>query len=461
MKCRFDLQHLAFLAVFIGIGCGKDEDSIASDGPAVLIVDDGFDLSLPIFKNRVIASYTIVCSDPPVVPRADAGALVSDAGTPMSDEKARAIESLMLRDERCRLQPGLVDKPDPLASIARFKDRWNKMVAADKAGNAVFTDAERMEIGEAAKAGLNSARFHGSATASVIATLNPRARLVLVEIQLSTKDAVERGFTCLDQAAIDRTVEIYVDPDYRSAVSAQPRSTLDAEIYDLYAKHGIGIINTSFGELPRTTLENLQIAKKCAPVKLGPLFAARGELSRLRDATTRPNTVLVVRSAGNDGAVVNDTNDDPGCYVADVPRLTVGASSPAGVQSKFTNRGKCVDLYAPGEDVVGWLPGNWLFPLAGTSFSAPLMARLLSQETWGGTFTPAAARARAMAQRGDDGIVPESKFPAKLLYRRTPSTVNALTLEGSPPVHPIDPLRVDDLIDPRALKDLIAPLLAR
>ena len=37
-----------------------------------------------------------------------------------------------MRDTSCHLEPGLVPKPDPLASIGRYRDRWNRTIMANR-----------------------------------------------------------------------------------------------------------------------------------------------------------------------------------------------------------------------------------------------------------------------------------------------------------------------------------------
>jgi len=112
----------------------------------------------------------------------------------------------------------------------------------------------------------------------------------------------------------------------------------------------------------------------------------------------------------------------------------IGSYGYRGAHSSFTNFGQCVDAYAPGENVIGHLPGDWLFPLAGTSFSAPLVVRWLSM-TAPRPFAPATARADLVATREPDRNLLASHFPADLLYdpsgRAYAGATGALTGNGT------------------------------
>jgi subtilisin family serine protease len=116
--------------------------------------------------------------------------------------------------------------------------------------------------------------------------------------------------------------------------------------------------------------------------------------------------ITAVISAGNDGrdACLNSPGRAPGV-------INVGATDIANTVAFFSNRGRCVSLYAGGVGVLSLSNqgGNSLEPGTGTSFSAPLVAgaaAVIIQEAAesGKKLTPAEVK-QALLQRADRGLV--------------------------------------------------------
>lgn len=80
---------------------------------------------------------------------------------------------------------------------------------------------------------------------------------------------------------------------------------------------------------------------------------------------------LVVAASGNDG-LNNDVYLQSPASLDGV--LSVGASTAADRVSGFSNYGRNVDVYAPGENILSTYPNNQYRALSGTSFSSPLTA---------------------------------------------------------------------------------------
>src|SRR5262249_21789130 len=118
------------------------------------------------------------------------------------------------------------------------------------------------------------------------------------------------------------------------------------------------------------------------------------------------------------------------------------------------NFGGCVDAFAPGVDVIGALPAGWLMPVSGTSFSAPLVARLVSLD--GVMFTTQGAHDRILGEIDGQRRVPMARFPRSMFYDpdrvigpQSFSAKNAFVVEGATP-----PLRISE----RRLHELLALL---
>jgi hypothetical protein len=392
-----------------GPGTGRPDPGPAPVSPDpqrnILVLDDGFDLSVEPLRGHVAASYTIVCR-----PEGAPGAAPAD----FQEAKARALASLDGRDDQCRLEPGLAVKSDPLAQIARYRDRWNKMISESRFSDGVFSSTEIATIQTTLDSSLAGARFHGTATAGVIAHDNPEVRLVLVEEELGDFTEVMTTFVCIKQEDVDRSVALMSDADVRAALISQPTSTLDDALRDVLVQHNVGVVNESFGRLSRQALEELQRAKGCPLVDFKRYIALGGELDQARAQAHPEPDGLLVKSAGNDHSPINTPEDDFLCAPPPAPRLVVGSYDTDGQQSSFTNFGGCVDLFAPGSHVIAPIPGGWLLPLSGTSFSAPLVARLVSRDNT--AFSPIAARQALLAARDTRQRIPLARFPADVFY---------------------------------------------
>jgi subtilisin family serine protease len=436
-----------FLLLSVALsGCGGrgaalgPVDSSADSGPVesspdprrnVLVIDDGFDPTMPEFTGRVAAYYSIACEHSgrlaevgdaaTPLPVADAASFDTDAGTTgdggltLDQRKQLLLMSLQVRDTSCHLVPGVQPKPDPLASVARYRARWNDAIHAGVFATNVFTASELADIKQALDK-LEMSRFHGTATAGLIAHSNPDVRLVLVEELLGTSSSIMDSFTCFEQQEVDANVALFSDPDVQKAYVDRPSSSLDDDFRDLQARHHIGVLNESFGTLSRQTLEDLQKTKGCTPVDLRQYFTVMTALDSMRAAAHPDPDALLVKSAGNDGEQIDSGADQSMCTTGGPPRLYVGAYDNRGAQAEFTNFGRCVDLYAPGVNIIAPIPGGWYLPLSGTSFSAPLTVRLISLDPQPEPFTTAAARDLVLSMRDSSQRIPLQRFPQDVLY---------------------------------------------
>jgi subtilisin family serine protease len=431
---RIVLPLLLVTAVSACGGAGTASGPVESSADSrrnVLVIDDGFDPTMPEFTGRVAAYYSISCDHArrlaevtdgatplPVVEDAGSsedGGTTGDGGLTIEQRKQLLLMSLQVRDSSCHLVPGVQPKPDPLAPVELYRGRWNSAIHASQFASKVFSTSELAEIQQALK-DLEMARFHGTATAGLIAHANPNVRLVLVEELLGSSSSIMDSFTCFQQQEIDANVTLFSDPEVQQAYIDRPSSSLDDDFRDLQARHHIGVVNESFGTLSRQALEELQLEKGCAAVDLRQYFTVMTGLDSMHAAAHPDPDALLVKSAGNDGDQIDSGADQSMCTTAGPPRLYVGAYDNRGTQAKFTNFGRCVDLFAPGVDIIVPIPGGWYLPLSGTSFSAPLTARLISLNPQPVPFGTAAARDLVLSMRDSSQRVPIQRFPRDLLY---------------------------------------------
>ncbi|HZE42069.1 MAG TPA: S8 family peptidase [Stackebrandtia sp.] len=74
-------------------------------------------------------------------------------------------------------------------------------------------------------------------------------------------------------------------------------------------------------------------------------------------------------------AAGNESSDACSTSPAEVPEaITVAATDNTDTQADFSNFGKCVDLYAPGVDIVSTVPSNGEETMSGTSMATPHVA---------------------------------------------------------------------------------------
>jgi Subtilase family len=414
------------MAITLGAGCGDDQPEARLPQRNVMVIDDGFDPSLPVVQGKVAGAYTIECATEE--PDAQPG------GGNEADMKAALLAELAVADDSCRLRPGI----DPVPSVYELpqeRGAWNAAVRDDVLfGNPFRSSSFDWLYAELARQ-LDTTSFHGTATSGVIATDNPSVNLVLVQVQLGTAEIFEEEFECFVQADIDETVSLLSDPDVKAAYARRPQATVDAELAAARATHDVGIVNQSFSQPARHVLEELQWRARCKDVSFGPFYRAWSEVEQAsRDAYPEPG-VLVVQSAGNGASLINGPEDSIVCRPGDSHHVLVGSYGRQGARSFFTNFGECVDVYAPGEDVIGPLPGDWLFPLSGTSFAAPLVARLLSLTT-ALPFDPTSAHEDLIVKREPNRNLIARHFPSALLYDpgATKAYMSALTSPtGAPP----------------------------
>jgi hypothetical protein len=413
---------LASTVVATGCGDNISPESLvpASANPRrnVMVIDEGFDLSVREFHGRVAAAYTERCratddSGTPAAATADADG-GADGGS-FADLKRQVIADLAIRDDSCHLEKGVSAKADPMASIDRFRTRWNDALRGGKSIPREFTQDERNQLLAPLMAELESFSFHGTATAGTIAHDNPDVRLVLVERELGSDASLAATFTCLSQADFDQMRDLLADPDVYAAYVNRPASTLDSDLADVTATFNVGLVNQSFGVPPRAAIEKLQAMNGCPPLDLASYFALQSQVDRAHAQALGGPPRLVISSAGNDGVQIDGPADSQTCAPGDPASVVVGSYDLVQRHSTFTNFGACVDVYAPGEWIVASYAGGWLLPVFGTSFSAPLVARLVSLSA-PDPFLPEQARTSVLSRRFSDGALPIGLFPNDFFY---------------------------------------------
>lgn len=377
------------------------------DETVVLVRDRGFDLKNKVFQGRIGGCYRIRCRP------AD-----QEQGGTFEQQKAALLAGLARKDDECHLEPGVtLTRDSAFEQVAGQRDAWNAAITAGTSPDAPGV--------EALVAGQGGFVYHGTAVAGLIAQHNPGVRLVLV----SDESIMAPGDDppCPTAAAVQRQIDLYEDPAVRAAVVAAPTSTLTDDLLKIVRTHRVSVNNESFGALPRASLEAL------CPGPWGRYFELVAELEAAHDEALAQAgafegvALLTLRAAGNEGLTLDTPADALGCnpgapdpWGPASTTLTVGALATAswGLTS-FSNRGACVDLYAPGQRIITWAPQDFLAVQSGTSFSSPLTARLAAGLPAG---TAAQRRAAVEALLDDEKRLPKEQFLPEFFWQAlTPS----------------------------------------
>ncbi len=93
--------------------------------------------------------------------------------------------------------------------------------------------------------------------------------------------------------------------------------------------------------------------------------------------------VLVLAASGNTSTNLDITPHSPICDDSSSNTvLGIGSLSAKGVQSAFSNYGTCIDLYAPGEEILAtnsFINGHTYMYVSGTSFATPIVAAVAAK----------------------------------------------------------------------------------
>jgi hypothetical protein len=374
----------------------------APDETVVLVRDRGFDLDNEVFQGRIGGCYRVVCSTQPQA-----------SASTFEEARALAITQAQRKDDSCRLEPGVSFRSSGrLASFEPQREAWNQAIRSD------LTPDSPSSLGKLLD-GDETRVYHGTGVAGLLAQESAKVRLVLVSDEAISFSAEA---SCPSESSIQRQIDLYEDPEVRAAMVSSPTSALLDTMLQVIRTHGVTVSNESFGSLPRAAIE------EGCPGPWERLFSLITEVYKERTAYLEQQSVfgglsiLTLRAAGNEGLDVGSPTDFLECGGGSLPdgwgsgseTLVVGALDPVswGIAG-FSNRGACVDVYAPGARVVTWGPRGFLNVQSGTSFAAPLTGRVAAQ-------TPGdavARRAALEAQRDEDLRLPRELFSGDLLFQ--------------------------------------------
>jgi hypothetical protein len=395
----------------------------------VMVEDDGFDTSDPVFAGKVVQSYSLLCND--IGSPADN----VDATLPFDQQKAAFLQAYTQVDGSCDILPGIkLALAAEYDDVAPARDGWNAQVEAHH-----FSTADTGSFQDIIDGDKDNLIYHGTSTAGLVAYANPDVRLVLVQEELAAPDApeVDNLADCPTQPQIDLFVKLHQDPDVHAAYVQQPMSQIESKLLGLVDQYGVKLINLSLGDDPRPFLEQALVQEGCGKVDYTAYFTTIGGLDLEKDRYRYAHgeydgkRALTLQAGGNEATQVDDLSTAVQCSAPDVEHLIVGAVDSSGARTDFTNYGKCIDFSTLGLGVVVALPQGFLDEEDGTSFATPLAVRYASLSfpvTDDGPALVKDLQAKVDAQ----GNLPSDAYPPELAFAG-PTPVSSYSLVARHP----------------------------
>ena len=361
---------------------GKDKikNPLGITQHTVAIIDDGFDDSHQVFKDKIVGKYTYSCAE---------------ATKPQNSPKTfDEMKDQVLKDIKattnCTLKEGIeFSAGEDIKSLSQYRDTWNQGILS-KSGVALNRDLYTAIQGAVSGENLKKS-YHGTAVAGLIAYKNKNTKFVFIQTELASpgEDVTDAaGFSCPTQSDLNLTSRVFKDPEVVKAFVEKPLDESEKKLIEISMLHKITLVNKSYGVRPRAVIEK-NLKEKCGLLDFKALFEAQGLLDEKRKKWLSENNpmpldqyTVTVQAAGNDNTNINNFGDSIQCGgQRNSAYILVGAYDDKKNRSSFSNYGNCVDYYTLGTKVVVAAPGGFLNVVDGTSFAAPLMVRFLSLNT--------------------------------------------------------------------------------
>lgn len=408
-------------------GKGVAENPVGIKAHTVAVIDDGFDVTHPVFKDKIVGEYTIQCDQESY-----------DIKQPSTFDalKAAMIEQVKEKKSNCRLEESIqFDVIKDVEPFTRYKDTWNDGILSKtgvKLQKNILEDIHKAISGK-----VSGKHVHGTNVAGVIAYKNANTRFVFLQMKLLGAGEKPPVTNCPKQENIDLLTRVYEDPDYIDAHSKAPLNQLDENLRKIEEKYKITLVNMSLGRLTRAELEK-NIRDNCGEnINYSRLYAAEGNLKKKRAewlAVNRPSPLqgyqVTVQAAGNSNAKIDDPSDTYDCGGKEHGHIFIGSYGLNKNKSNFSNYGDCVDYYLLGEKVIVAAPGGFLNVVDGTSFSAPLLTRYLALNTKAGSqFTEAI---RLLNNNSDSrGYLSSKSYPSEIAFENKMEGIPSYALSSS------------------------------
>ena len=342
----------------------------ASDQHVVLLLDDGIASDHEMFKDKVIAKYTLVCALSGTEDEMDS----LEGFKAQAQERLKAGEKVLF-GQKCCLRKGIDPLPiqiDPKDLDQR--DQWNQLIQTNQAIPLSLNDLfSRIKP--------NIKDYHGTVTGSVIATNNPKVAFVLVQANNSRKfyngcNVVQKNY--------EKGLANLQDSEIQKILNENAELSEWKLIDELAKKHHVTLMNKS--RSTSTRFIDSILGRQCVEPFRNTISAYYDLKAGFTEKIARrmgifydQQNFLTLQSAGNDSLQIDSTKDSLDCLLSP-KHLMIGSYDANGMKSYFSNFGQCVNIYNVGSSLVGTNPFGFLVVVSGTSFSAPLLARYISMQ---------------------------------------------------------------------------------
>jgi len=347
-----------------------DPEEPHNNNHVVMVVDDGIDPNQPSYKDKVLASYTLVCNS-------DSSGL--DYSSPQAYKKSllKKIDSSReyVFGSHCTLEEGIrLDLHTPPSHIMDKRKEWNYRIRKKE-----YDVVDKLrEVYESIRSLVG--KYHGTNVTAMIAYKNPNVRFVLVQVKLGSRGDSIR---CADIRAVIPILNIIHDKDIQEAYRNKAVLSEWKIIDDLAKKHHVSLINKSYGLTRVDWVDELKHSQ-CDPRMVEPLSSFHTAYMTLENDLAKKMNIfydtapyLTIQAAGNDASRSDSINDNYFCSKAP-NHLMVGSYNLNKGQeqiSKFSTYGACVNLYSLGGNIITSNPFKFLSLTNGTSFATPLTVR--------------------------------------------------------------------------------------
>ena len=396
-------------------------------GMRVMVIDDGFNLDAPVFKDKILKQYTLICEEKGKTQSEEIGATQEST----EEEKFSKLKSEYMKSfdsNTCHLIQKLIQVKNPeLAKFGEYRDQWNSEINQKTIQDNISADENLIGIFNS----IDLVPHHGTSTASVISYKNPETKLVLLQISLGNPGSTQQP-ACIDQGEIDRTIRVLKDPEFRNLYINTPESPIDRQLYEVVEKHKIKLINYSAGPMPRALIEAENIKMGCPHVSLFEYYQELALLDKEKDEAKKSKEPrafpepLFIQAAGNESTELNSAADSRNCPFIKDSILLIGSNDKPDQKSNFSNFGDCVDIYTIGKNIISSSPYGFLNIRSGTSFSTPLITRYISLNFTYSTKN-AEIKKRLLELRDSNKYLPNS-FPPELAIEDKKSKIDGFNL---------------------------------